>query len=61
MDEHVAVVRLLRARVRRRYAEATVRAIEAVDSARERLRAEQRAGAVLVAEWRRKARRLIDR
>lgn len=61
MDERFAVLRVLHAGARRRYADATIRAIDAFELLRQRLELEQRSGADRLSRLRRQAERILSR
>ena len=61
LDEHFAVLRVIQARVRRRYAEVTIEVIERVDSTRRFLRSENGLAGNRLIELMKKARELWRR
>ncbi len=61
LDEQVLTLRVLHARARRRSADATIRLLDAVELARERLDFERRSAAETLARWKGKLERLVSR
>ena len=61
LDEQLAVLRVLHARVRRRTAEVTIRTIDAIEGTRGRLDDTLRLGAGALSRFREQAGRLLSR
>lgn len=61
LDEQLAVLRLLHARLRKRGARVTIRMLEALDQGQERLELERRSAAERLDRMRQKASRFLSR